>query len=479
MNHRPPALITVLLLSLVLTLPAAAPSRACSSFMLHKGDALVFGHNLNEGDIGVPGMLFINKRGVFKTGRTWSELFNSDGSNPSSVAWISRFGSVTVNCFGRDFPDGGINEAGLFIWEMNEDGEYPKNESFPRLMHMNWMQYVLDTCATVDEALASAAHTEIDGWPWHYFIGDAMGNCAALAFIEGKPVVNRGETMPVPGLFNTPYDREMELLRYFDGFGGRYEPLLDEAAIPRFVKTAVMVRDYDPAQDAVAYGLQMLENLTVNDVPEWSVLCDAANRGIYFRTRLNPEVKSLSMDDIDFSNAGPALVLDIDQPQGGDVRNRLHPYTDREMRNLLQRLAAIPELPGTFFTGGGLTVEQFVTRFTEHWRRALDTGPQRLAGVWETSPGGEKAALEGTVVLRVDGNAVSGEISNASGSVDHAPLAHLRLVADRLTFTFRTASGSIMEASGVVEGDRMTLRLRGIEDDYGQVVFARLRVSTL
>lgn len=473
MNHRYPVLAAALILSLVLMLSTAVPSRACSSFMLNKGEALVFGHNLNEGDIGVPGMLFVNKRGVFKTGRTWSELINKDGSNPSSLSWISRYGSVTVNCFGRDFCDGGINEAGLFIWEMNEDGEYPRNDQFPRLMHMNWMQFVLDNCLTVDDVLESAARTEIDGWPWHYFVGDADGNCAALAFVGGQVVVNRGETMPVPGLFNTPYDREMELLRFFKGFGGRYQPALDDSDVPRFVKTAVMVRDYDPAQDAVAYGLQMLENLTVSDVPEWSVLCDVRSRGFYFRTRLNPEIKRLSLDDIDFSNAGPALVLNIDQRQGGDVRHFLHPYTDREMREFLESLVRLPGLPEAFFTSGGLAVEEFVARFTEHWHRALSADGRQFAGTWTTPAGEEEGALESQVVLSVEQDAVSGEISNSSLSVDRAMLQHLNLVGDRLSFTFRTDSGSILEARGRVGGERMTLHLRGIEDDYGRVVFKR------
>ena len=105
---------------------------ACSTFKLQKGNELIYGHNLNQGDIGVPGMIFINKRGIFKTGRTWSELINKDRSNPSSFCWISRYGSVTFNAFGRDFPDGGMNEAGLYIWEMNEDPDYPKNDSLPK-----------------------------------------------------------------------------------------------------------------------------------------------------------------------------------------------------------------------------------------------------------------------------------------------------------------------------------------------------------
>ena len=62
---------------------------ACSTFKLQKGDQLIYAHNLNQGDIGVPGMVFINKRGIFKTGRTWSELTTVDRSNYSSHTWIS------------------------------------------------------------------------------------------------------------------------------------------------------------------------------------------------------------------------------------------------------------------------------------------------------------------------------------------------------------------------------------------------------
>jgi hypothetical protein len=57
--------------------------------------------------------------------------------------------------------------------------------------------------------------------------------------------------MPVPGLFNTPYDRELELLKYYKGFGGLYEPELSDYRVPRFIKTAVMIRDYKPTKDIV------------------------------------------------------------------------------------------------------------------------------------------------------------------------------------------------------------------------------------
>ena len=116
---------------------------ACSTFKLQNGERIIYGHNLNQGDIGVPGLLFINQRGIFKTGCTWSELTTKNNDNPSPFSWISRYGSVTFNCFGKNLPDGGINEAGLAIWEMSDDVQYPRNDSLPRLNQMGWMQYIL------------------------------------------------------------------------------------------------------------------------------------------------------------------------------------------------------------------------------------------------------------------------------------------------------------------------------------------------
>ncbi|KPL07288.1 hypothetical protein AMJ86_04825 [bacterium SM23_57] len=110
--------INIFILGLIVTLLAVLNHQtvsACSTFKLQKGDELIYGHNLNYGDIGVPGLIFINKRGIFKLGRTWSELTTKERLNPSSHCWISRYGSITFNAIGRDFPDGGMNEAGLFI----------------------------------------------------------------------------------------------------------------------------------------------------------------------------------------------------------------------------------------------------------------------------------------------------------------------------------------------------------------------------
>jgi len=79
-----------------------------------------------------------------------------------------------------------MSEAGLYIWETNEDADYPEDTGLPKLDQMNWMQYILDTGSSLDEAVQAAHDIEVSGWGWHYFMGDPRGNCAAVAFINGE-----------------------------------------------------------------------------------------------------------------------------------------------------------------------------------------------------------------------------------------------------------------------------------------------------
>jgi penicillin V acylase-like amidase (Ntn superfamily) len=461
---------------LVLVFNFLLPHRvsACTTFKLQKGDDLIYGHNLNQGDIGVPGLIFINKRGIFKLGRTWSELTTKERLNPSSHCWISRYGSVTFNNFGRDFPDGGMNEVGLYIWEMSEDIEYPKNDSLPKLNQMNWMQYILDNYSTVEEAIQCASEIEIDGWGWHYFVGDAKGNTAAIAFIDGEVVVNKEENMPVPGLFNTPYNRELELLKYFKGFGGLYEPDLSDPGVPRFVKTAVMIRDYKPAQNIVDYGFKMLDALKVFDVPEWSIVFDVRERHVYFKTRINPEIKGFSMDEIDFSNNRPVLILNIDIEEGGDVLDRFHPYTNEEMRDFTKKFM-FPILPEKFFSGGGITQDEYVERISTHSDAAAVADNQFFKGVWKINP--DKANDETEIVLEFEtkADAVFGRISPSKKAEKSYPLDHIHLIGNRLKFTVEAKGKGteFLEVLASIDEEKMNITVHGIEENYGNYILIK------
>ena len=305
-------------------------------------------------------------------------------------------------------------------------------------------------------------------------MGDAQGDCAAIAFIDGQVVVNRNETMPVPGLFNTPYNRELELLKYYKGFGGLYEPVLNDHRVPRFVKTAVMIRDYEPSRNIVDYGFEMLDALTVFDVPEWSIIFDVRKRDVYFKTRINPEIKSFSMDAIDFSNNGPVLILNMDIEEGGDVLDQLHPYTNEEMRNFTETWM-FPILPEKFFTGGGITLDEYLERTSTHGDAAASTEKQYFKGIWRNKPDKEKGEWEITLKLETKADAVFGEISLSEDSDEFYSLDHIHLIGSDLKFTFAVNGkrNRFLEGQAQVDADRMHVTLNGIEDHYGNYLLLK------
>ncbi len=220
-------------------------SSACTSFMLKTPQGLFFVHSLNEGSLPkVDGLIFINQRNVWKKGYSWENLLKVDTGMTPDLIWKSKYGSVTFNPLGKEFIDGGMNEAGLYIWEMNFNTQYPDDPNKPKLFQCQWMQYVLDNFESVDQVIKNSAQMSIDGWGWHYFVADKSGNTAIIDFIDGKPVVYTGDSMPVPICCNSHYSEAMKWLNMHEGFGGDLEVEHIYKEIPRFLHGARLMRDY-------------------------------------------------------------------------------------------------------------------------------------------------------------------------------------------------------------------------------------------
>jgi penicillin V acylase-like amidase (Ntn superfamily) len=98
------------------------------------------------------------------------------------------YGSVTFNQCGREFPHGGMNEAGLVVELMWFDGtRYPPRDGRQAVSELSWIQYMLDTCATTAEVVDMAARVRIAGSvPIHFLVADRSGASASIEFIDGK-----------------------------------------------------------------------------------------------------------------------------------------------------------------------------------------------------------------------------------------------------------------------------------------------------
>src|SRR5512138_3484587 len=85
---------------------AAGPALPCSAFLADAAGGPVVGKSYDWRD--ERGLVVVNKRGLAKRA-----LVLSPRDRPA--AWRSRYASVTFNQYGRELPNGGMNEAGLVV----------------------------------------------------------------------------------------------------------------------------------------------------------------------------------------------------------------------------------------------------------------------------------------------------------------------------------------------------------------------------
>lgn len=291
----------------------SVPASACTTFCLRDGGRIVFGKNYDwsVGD----GLLVVNKRGV-------SRKADANG-DPKPATWTSKYGSVTFNQYGRDFPSGGINEKGLTIELMWLEGSrYPAADSRPAVDVLQWIQYNLDNHATVQEVLAADRALRIAGnAPLHYLVADRQGQVATVEFLNGRMVAHTGQKLPVAALANDPYA---------DSLGEGKE------SGSRFGRAARRVRGFKAqGTDPVAYAFETLDQVAQGDYTRWSIVYEVDRGRVHFRTRDRRKVRSLDLKDVDFSCATPVRVLDLDADVEGDVARKLVPYTREINRELV------------------------------------------------------------------------------------------------------------------------------------------------
>ena len=304
-------------------------SHACTTFCLDTQDELVVGKNFDwhTGDA----LIVVNKRNVTKTAYLYP-----DWTGEQPVSWISKYGSVTFNPWGQEFPFSGMNEAGLVVSAMGLSATtYPAPDSRPAISAMQWIQYQLDTAATVADVIASDTVLRIsnsDPWTLHFFICDSLGNCASIEFLDGVLVYHTQETMPVKVLTNNIYSTDLE----------DWEN--EEITVPdvyssaqRFCTATEMLEDYDPETSGPAtdYTFTVLSNLTWAAPTQWSIAFDAPHRRISFHTLDNANIRYVDINSFDFSCLTPVRVLDIQEDLSGNVAGDFIDYTYELNRTLI------------------------------------------------------------------------------------------------------------------------------------------------
>jgi penicillin V acylase-like amidase (Ntn superfamily) len=302
---------------------------ACTTFCLRTKDAVLFGRNYdwNIGD----GLIFVNKRGVAKIA--------GGGELPNPAKWVSRYGSVTFNQYGRENPTGGMNEAGLVVEELwLDETEYPRDQNLPAVDTQEWIQYELDTSATVVEAIANARKVRIESEvKVHFLIGDKSGNAVTIEFLKGSLIAHSGKDLGIQALTNDTYAKSIAYLKV-----AKAQKATTAGSLDRFYRAAARTHSFEKEkrteQGAINYAFDILSNVAQElGGTQWSIVYDQNRRKIYFRTQQNRQIRTIDTTRFDFGCGTQVKILDANSTDSGDVTDKFVVYTRKANRDLLER----------------------------------------------------------------------------------------------------------------------------------------------
>lgn len=297
------------------------------------------------------GLVYLGTRDV----RKWTS--SDDGE---TFRWCSTFGSVTLVQFGCELPTCGMNEAGLAIHLLEQrDAIYPElDANSAHLNELQWIQYHLDTCATVSEVVAALETVQVEQTfiKLHYAIGDASGDFAFIDFVEGEALVTRIGDAPSLVVTNHAHRSSEEsfqrrslgeksdfgpnrdsISRYcrlrsgVDGCQDAVDPerclrqLLDEAAIqPSFVDRAL--------------GLLLRRPLFMTF---WQTIFEPRARRFSFQLRDSATRTIVDLAELDFSAEAGSRIADLAALPDGSPSEALQPYS-RELNESIVRVTYRP-----------------------------------------------------------------------------------------------------------------------------------------
>jgi len=289
---------------------------ACTTFCLKNKGEVLFGKNYDWmiGD----GMIFVNKRGVEKSAMV--------SGNETAARWVSKYGNVTFNQYGKDNPSGGMNEAGLVIELMwLEDTQYPKADARPVIDVLEWIQYQLDISANVEDVVKNSEAVRIASpVKLHYLVNDKAGNSATIEFLDGNLVAHTGEKLVVSTLTNDTYDKS---LNYSKSVAP--EKAKTESSFDRFTRAADKTKKFadkpKTEQESVNYAFEILSNVAQKKTTQWSIVYDQKRAKIHFRSMQSPIIKSIDAKSFDYSCGNAVKIFDVNAKESGYVRAK---FTD-------------------------------------------------------------------------------------------------------------------------------------------------------
>ncbi len=214
------------------------------------------------------------------------------------AVWKSKYSSLTVNQYGKEFPIEGVNEMGLLVQTLIlPEANYTFSEEKPCVNELQFIQYQLDNFSTVNEVLGNLPQISIVPITAnvHYFIVDKSGDAAVIDFVNGKLQMSRKNVADNMVLANSPYQQSVSYWKKEERLSAQRHSLNRFCAVQNQLTTLSQNQDFN-----IEKGFSFLETSQVAST-QWSTAYDLQHQKLYFKTKSQNIVKTLDWSLLDFS----------------------------------------------------------------------------------------------------------------------------------------------------------------------------------
>lgn len=339
-------------IGLLLTCLWPAAVYSCTAFCMVQGNNVLVAKNLDW--FVEDGIIIVNQRNRVKT------ALLLDSGIP--LHWTSKYGCVTFNQFGREFPLGGMNEAGLVVEELSYAlSEYPAPDHRATVNEFQWIQYQLDCYQSVAEVIQNVPSLRIAGLfaKLHYFIADRFGQAAVVEYLDGELNIYTRDQLPVAALTNNSYENLLKYLSLHQGFGGDMRLHPGPGSQERFVRVATHLKKQ--ARLAERFYLKRVFNLldsVKQDDTRWQLVYNPRKLLVYFRTQSDSSIRHLYFQDLDFTCGSSVQVAKINASTIRENKLKFEEYHESLNKELilsvftqLMQFGEIGELPVNIIAG--------------------------------------------------------------------------------------------------------------------------------
>ena len=315
------------------------PAMACSVF-LQQTDNVLIGKNYDWHL--AHGYAIVNHKNVSKLS------FVPHGINPAK--WVSKYGSITFNQHGKEFPVSGMNEKGLVVEVLwLAVSQYPELTGKPTINELQWVQYQLDNFATVDEVEQNIEQLEIKAVaePVHYFICDQSASCIIVEYVDKQLQLTRLGNEDVRVLTNHEYPAERKSISQYNSFRKKWPATGNGyASTARFARIAGKIQTYiqnggGTLEEDIEHGFNVLESVREPNYTRWNIIHNPVDKVIAFADPGSSNRRNVDLSNFDFSCKTEATMLPFSSEITGELSKYFYKFNYIDNYEMLYSSLAI------------------------------------------------------------------------------------------------------------------------------------------